>query len=85
MLNSEMLETQTKTYQADLEEAHVTISRLATTNAKSAGWETRLSAAVQERDDIRQERDAEKQRAKLSEAKAAALSEKCGEYLSSCF
>ena len=38
-----------------------------------------MSAAMQERDDLKQERDAEKQRAKLSEAKAATLSEKCGE------
>ena len=38
-----------------------------------------MSAAMQERDDLKQERDAERQRAKLNEAKAATLSEKCGE------
>lgn len=54
------------------------ISRLSAQHARSLGWETRLSALVQEKDDMKQERDAEANRAKLAESRFVAVKEKTG-------
>jgi hypothetical protein len=39
-------------------------------------WDTRLSAAMKEKDDMQQERDAEGQRARLAEGRFAALKDR---------
>ncbi|KAG5638081.1 hypothetical protein H0H81_001931 [Sphagnurus paluster] len=57
-------------------EARATISRLTAHHARSVGWETRLSTAMRERDDMQQERDGESNRAKLAENRFAAMKDK---------
>ncbi|KAG9317330.1 hypothetical protein JVU11DRAFT_1529 [Chiua virens] len=66
-------EASNKTILHDLEEARSTVSRLNAHHARTVGLDTRLSAVLQENDDIRQERDSQTQRAKLAEARLAAL------------
>ena len=53
--------------------------------AKSTGWEARLNSVTQERDDLQQELDSERQRAKNAEASVASLKERCGMYHSLLF
>ncbi|KAJ7880930.1 hypothetical protein B0H13DRAFT_937993, partial [Mycena leptocephala] len=69
-------EVSNKTILAELAEAKSTISRLTTSAARSVGWDTRLSAAMKEKDDMQQERDAEGQRARLAEGRFAALKDR---------
>ncbi|KIK64794.1 hypothetical protein GYMLUDRAFT_56777 [Collybiopsis luxurians FD-317 M1] len=76
LVNNEVSEVSSKTLHQELQEARNTISRLSASNAKSIGWETRLSVAAKERDDMQQERDFESQRARLAESRFAALKEK---------
>ncbi|KAF5392979.1 hypothetical protein D9757_001094 [Collybiopsis confluens] len=76
LVNNEVSEVSSKTLQQELQEARNMISRLSTSHAKSIGWETRLSTATKERDDMQQERDSESQRARLAESRFAALKEK---------
>ncbi|KAF8338496.1 hypothetical protein F5887DRAFT_1238226 [Amanita rubescens] len=76
LINSEVSEASTKSILQELEEARATISRLTATQARSTGWDIRLSAAMKERNDIQQERDVESQRARLAETRFAALKEK---------
>lgn len=61
------------------------ISRLTAHHARSVGWDTRLSAAMRERDDMQQERDVETNRARLAESRFAALKEKTGSSLQLLF
>ncbi|THV03334.1 hypothetical protein K435DRAFT_748008 [Dendrothele bispora CBS 962.96] len=76
LVNNEVTEVSSKTLLQELQEARTTISRLSTSHAKSVGWETRLSAAMKEKDDMQQERDFESQRARLAESRFAALKER---------
>ncbi|KAF8345646.1 hypothetical protein F5887DRAFT_1074369 [Amanita rubescens] len=76
LIHSEVSEASTKSILQELEEARATISRLTATQARSTGWDIRLSAAMKERNDIQQERDVESQRARLAETRFAALKEK---------
>lgn len=62
----------------ELEEARETISQLTINQAKSTGWEARLSATTQDNEDLRQELDVERQRAKGAETHVQALKERCG-------
>ncbi|KIK94069.1 hypothetical protein PAXRUDRAFT_143685 [Paxillus rubicundulus Ve08.2h10] len=73
LLNNELAEASSKTVLHELEEARGAVSRLTAHHARSVGLDTRLSAVLQENDDIRQERDSQTQRAKLAEARLAAL------------
>lgn len=68
-----------KTILQELHDAKTTISRLTTHHARSVGWEARLSAAMEERDDMQQERDFESHRARVAEARFAALKDKTGQ------
>lgn len=68
----------------ELEEAKATVSRLTLNQAKSAGWEVRLNNVTQERDDIKQELDVERQRVKSSEGHIAVLKERCSMSFSHC-
>ncbi|KAJ7682031.1 hypothetical protein DFH06DRAFT_1388202 [Mycena polygramma] len=76
LVNNEVTEVSNKTILAELAEAKTTISRLTTSHARSVGWDTRLSAAMKEKDDMQQERDGESQRARLAESRFAALKER---------
>ncbi|PPQ72775.1 hypothetical protein CVT24_012801 [Panaeolus cyanescens] len=57
LVNNEVTEVSNKTILQELQEAKSTISRLSAHHARSLGWDTRLSAAMKERDDMQQERD----------------------------
>ncbi|KAJ3788914.1 hypothetical protein GGU10DRAFT_344963 [Lentinula aff. detonsa] len=76
LVNNEVTEVSSKTLHQELQEARTMISRLSASHAKSIGWETRLSVAMRERDDMQQERDSESQRARLAESRFAALKDK---------
>ena len=73
-----MTELSSKTILNELQEARTTISRLTASNARSVGWENRLSATLKEKDDMQQERDSESNRAKLAESRLAAMKDKTG-------
>lgn len=62
----------------ELEDAKTSVSRLTLLQAKSAGWEVRLNNATQERDDLRQEIDIERQRTRSGEGHITVLKERCG-------
>ncbi|KAL0576958.1 hypothetical protein V5O48_005029 [Marasmius crinis-equi] len=76
LVNTEVTEVSNKTILQELQEAKLTISRLSSHHARSVGWETRLSVATKERDDMQQERDFESQRARLAESRFVALKDK---------
>ncbi|KAF8207848.1 hypothetical protein K438DRAFT_1713393, partial [Mycena galopus ATCC 62051] len=76
LVNNEVTEVSNKTILNELAEAKMTISRMMTSAARSVGWDTRLSAAMKEKDDMQQERDSESQRARLAESRFAALKER---------
>ncbi|TFK43926.1 hypothetical protein BDQ12DRAFT_643723 [Crucibulum laeve] len=76
LVNNEVTEVSNKTILHELQEARTTISRLTAHHARSVGWDTRLAAALKERDDMQQERDSETSRARLAESRFAALRDK---------
>ncbi|KAF5334399.1 hypothetical protein D9611_013522 [Ephemerocybe angulata] len=76
LVNNEVTEVSNKTLLQELQEARETISRLTANNARSMGWDNRLTAALKERDDMQQERDSESHRARLAESRFAALKDK---------
>ncbi|KAF8806118.1 hypothetical protein BYT27DRAFT_7168420 [Phlegmacium glaucopus] len=76
LVNSEVTEVSNKTILQELQDARATITRLTAHHARSIGWDTRLSAALKERDDMQQERDAETHRARLAESRFAVLKDK---------
>ncbi|KAG6919755.1 hypothetical protein DXG01_001589 [Tephrocybe rancida] len=76
LVNNEVTEASTKTIMQELHQARATISRLTAQHARSVGWETRLSTAIREKDDMQQERDGESNRAKLAESRFVAMKDK---------
>lgn len=78
LLNNEITEASNKTLLHELEEARSAVSRLSAHQARTVGLDTRLSALLQENDDIQQERDSQTQRAKLAESRLAALKDRAG-------
>jgi hypothetical protein len=80
LVNAEVTEVSNKTILQELQDARATITRLTAHHARSIGWDTRLSAAMKERDDMQQERDAETHRARLAESRFAVLKDKTGTY-----
>lgn len=76
LVNNEVTEVSNKTILQELQEAKITISRLTAHHARSVGWDTRLSSAIKEKEDMQQERDSESQRARLAESRFAALKDK---------
>ncbi|KAF7352224.1 hypothetical protein MVEN_01185800 [Mycena venus] len=76
LVNNEVTEVSNKTILVELADAKTTISRLTASAARSVGWDTRLSAAMKEKEDMQQERDAESQRARLAEGRFAQLKER---------
>ena len=81
LVNSEVTEVSNKTILQELQDARDTIARLTAHHARSIGWDTRLSAALKERDDMHQERNAETHRARLAESRFAILKDKSGTVL----
>ncbi|KAF8806110.1 hypothetical protein BYT27DRAFT_7257530 [Phlegmacium glaucopus] len=81
LVNSEVTEICNKTILQELQDARATITRLTAHHARSIGWDTRLSAALKERDDMQQERDAETHRTRLAESRFAILKDKTGTIL----
>lgn len=79
LLNNEVAEVSNKTLLHELEEARSAVSRLNAHHVRAVGLDTKLSAVLQENDDIRQERDSQTQRAKLAEARLTALKDRTGE------
>ncbi|KAI5117865.1 hypothetical protein M0805_006567 [Coniferiporia weirii] len=77
LLNAEVSESSKKGLIQELDETKESVSRLTVNQAKSAGWEVRLNAITQERDDFRQELDSERLRAKAAEAQVVALKDRC--------
>ncbi|THH05088.1 hypothetical protein EW145_g5054 [Phellinidium pouzarii] len=77
LLNAEVAESSRNALIQELDEAKEAASRLAVTQVKSTGWEVRLSTAVQEKDDLRQELDSERQRSKAAETHILALKDRC--------
>jgi hypothetical protein len=80
-VNAEVTEAANSTLTQELAEARATITRLSTHHARSVGWDTRLRAAIQDKDDLQQERDSESQRARAAEQRLGTLKDKCCEYL----
>jgi hypothetical protein len=73
LVNNEVAEASHKALLHELHEARDAISRLTAQNARSVGWDTRLMVVMQERDDIRQERDSAAHRARQGETRVTAL------------
>lgn len=82
LLNNEVAEASNKTLLHELEESRSAVSKLSAHHARTVGLDTRLSAVLQENDDIRQERDSQTHRAKLAEARLASLKDRTGESFS---
>lgn len=78
LVNMEVTEASSKTILHELQEARTTISRLTANCARSIGLENRLSAALQEKDDMQQERDSELSRAKLAESRLTTMKDSTG-------
>ena len=79
LVNNEVAEVSNKTVLHELQEARATIVRLTAHHARSIGWDTRLMAVIQERDDMQQERDIEAQKASQAESRIASLKTRTGE------
>ncbi|TDL29974.1 hypothetical protein BD410DRAFT_780491 [Rickenella mellea] len=77
LINSEVSESATKATERELDDVKANVARLSAHHARSIGLETRLNTAIQEKEDFRQERDSDRQRARAAEARAVAMSEKC--------
>ncbi|KAG0709914.1 hypothetical protein DFH29DRAFT_21203 [Suillus ampliporus] len=73
LLNSEVAEVSHKVALQELEEARTSVTRLTAYQARTIGIDSRLAAALQENDDLRQERDSQAQREKTAEARITAL------------
>lgn len=52
------------------------MARLSAHHARTIGLDTRLMAAMREKDDMQQERDSETQRARIAESRISALKER---------
>ncbi|OBZ70260.1 hypothetical protein A0H81_09758 [Grifola frondosa] len=77
LVNNEVTETSNRTLIQELDEARTTVVRLTAQHARSIGLENRLATALQEKDDLQQERDSASHRSKLADARIVALKEKC--------
>lgn len=85
MVNSEVVDITHQSTLEELKQAKEKIAQLSAQNARYVGIDSRLATALQERDDMHQERNSAIQSAKLAEARIASLKEKCGEYAAASF
>lgn len=81
MVNAEVAESANKDLQTEVQELKATVSRLNMEHARAVGWEGKLRAVAQERDDMRQERDAEATRARVTETRLVSLGDKNGTHI----
>lgn len=73
-----MAESSRNTVTQELNDARDALNRLTSSQARSVGWETRLNGAMQEKEDLMQELESERQRAKTADAKLVALQDRSG-------
>jgi hypothetical protein len=78
LLNLEIADSSNRTLLHEFRESRSAVARLSAQSARSTGWEARLRTLEQERDDINEERKAQSARARMAEAKSAALTDQCG-------
>lgn len=78
LVNSEVTDVTHHRLLTELAEAKVTVNRLKAQNVRSIGLDDRLAIAMQEKDDIQQERDSATQRARMAESRISSLRESCG-------
>ena len=81
LLNSEVTETAHQTTLNELKHAEERITRLTAHNVRLLGAQARLDRALQERDDIQQERDSAAHQARVAETRSTALTERCCEFV----
>lgn len=77
-MNNEVVDVAHHKVLAEMKEAKEKLIQLSAQTARLIGVDKRLAHALQEKDDIQQERNSAAQRAKLSESRVASLKEKCG-------
>ena len=77
LVNSEVTETAHQTTLNELKHAEERIALFTAHNARLLGAQNRLDRALQDKDDIQQERDSAAHRARVAETRSTALAEKC--------
>ncbi|EKM59989.1 uncharacterized protein PHACADRAFT_115381 [Phanerochaete carnosa HHB-10118-sp] len=77
LVNNEVVDLTHHTTLEELKRAKEKIAQMSAQNARYIGIDSRLAAALQEKDDMHQERNSAIQSAKLAEARIASLKEKC--------
>ncbi|GJJ07054.1 hypothetical protein Clacol_001253 [Clathrus columnatus] len=70
LIKTELSDAANRALQQELHETRTTINKLSVQHSKSVEWEMQLSQVTQERDDMREERDAAMGRARLAEIRA---------------
>ena len=65
----------------ELSQAKEKIAQLSAQNARYVGLDSRLATALQEKEDMQQERNSALQAAKLADSRILSLKDKCGEYI----
>ena len=73
MVNNEVSEASNNVIRQELQETRSNLSRLTTQHTKCVGIESRLARVTTEKEDLQQERDAAKQRARAAEARTVTL------------
>ena len=77
LVSHDVSDSSNKALLQELDAARSVIERLSAQNARTAGWDVKLAATVQEMDDLRAELDSERMRNRAAEAKAYAAGERC--------
>lgn len=72
-MNSEVSEASNKVVLQELQDTRSNLSRLTTQHAKCVGLESRLTRVTTEKEDLQQERDIVKQRARVAESRIVSL------------
>lgn len=81
MVNNELVDLTHQNALDELRQAKEKLNHLSAQNARYVGLDSRLAAALQEKDDMHQERNSAIQTAKLAESRIASLKEKCGAFV----
>ncbi|GJE87434.1 hypothetical protein PsYK624_035170 [Phanerochaete sordida] len=77
LVNSEVIDLTHQSTLEELRQAQEKIAQLSAQNVRYVGIDSRLASALQQKDDMHQERNSAVQSAKLAEARIASLKEKC--------
>ena len=78
-MNNEIVDLTHSSTLEELQAAKEKIAHLTAQNARYIGIDARLATALQEKDDMQQERNSATQRARMAEARITSLKEKCCE------